>query len=347
MFLGPIIGGFLASNFKRTERDQNSAKYPFALPSTLIAGYCAFVALLVLFVLEEAPGQPQTNKSPVHGEAAESDRLLSHHTTIASTPVSKPKNVMMNTEELMTTAVSPKLPFHRIWTSNVVYTMLATFMIVGHLGSFTTLWPIFLSASGQAPQGQPLSHHSGGLALDRKQVALCMSSLGLTGVVLQVVIYPTLSDRFGTIRVWRSALWFFPLVYLVAPFCTLAVQRPFDSGTSSNSQPVLWLAVLLVLLLFTMGRTGVTPATSLLINDCTPHPSVRGTIHTTGTVAANLGKSIFPLVVLPVFGYGLQQGMVGLGFWCLTALALFTCAISGRVTEGSNGNEIMLEVNQV
>ena len=220
-------------------------------------------------------------------------------------------------------------------------------MIVGHLGTFTTLWPIFLSASSQSSANQPYSFHlSGGLAMDRRQVAVCMSFLGLVGVLLQVVIYPSLSDRFGTIRVWRSALWFFPLVYLIAPFCTLAVQHPSDPSVTSNTRPALWLAVSFVLLLFTVGRTGVTPAASLLINDCTPHASVRGTIHTTGTVVGNLGRSIFPVIILPVFGYGLQHGMVGLGFWCVAGLAAFTCMISGRVTEGSNGKEIVLEESQ-
>lgn len=346
MFLGPIIGGFLASNFRRSARDQSSAVYPFAVPSMLIAGYCTVIALLVMLVLGDAPNQPQNKDQPEHGEVVETEPLLSDRGTARDAAISKRKNMKTTTEETTTPAAAPKLPFHRMWTPNVIYTMLATFMIVGHLGTFTTLWPIFLSASAQTPQGQPSSHQSGGLAMNRRQVALCMSSLGLTGVLLQVVIYPTLSDRFGTIRVWRSALWFFPLVYLVAPFCTLAVRELSSPDITSNNRLVLWLAVLLILLLFTMGRTGVTPATSLLINDCTPHPSVRGTIHTTGTVFANLGKSVFPLIVLPVFGYGLQNGIVGLGFWCLMALALFTCAISRRVTEGSNGKEIVLEESQ-
>jgi len=98
-----------------------------------------------------------------------------------------------------------------------------------------------------------------------------------------------------------------------------------------------------VLLLFVLGRTGVTPATTLLINDCTPHPSVRGTIHTAGTVIGKLSRSLFPIAALAIFGGGLQIDLVGLGFWCIACLAVLACAASRWVKEGSNGNEIKVE----
>jgi hypothetical protein len=97
-----------------------------------------------------------------------------------------------------------------------------------------------------------------------------------------------------------------------------------------------------VLFLYVLGRTGVTPATTLLINDCTPHPSVRGTIHTTATVVNNLARSIFPIIAMSIFGQGMRVGVIGLGFWSIAALAILSCITSRWVTEGSNGQEIVL-----
>jgi len=134
-------------------------------------------------------------------------------------------------------------------------------------------------------------------------------------------------------------LFVFPVVYLLAPYVSLVASA--SSSTDANT-PAVWVAMALVLLLFVLGRTGVTPATTLLINDCTPHPSVRGTIHTAGTVVGNLGRSIFPIAALAIFGRGLQIGVVGLGFWCLACLAILACVASRWVQEGSNGNEIKL-----
>ena len=87
----------------------------------------------------------------------------------------------------------------------------------------------------------------------------------------------------------------------------------------------------------------MTPATTLLINDCTPHPSVRGTIHTTGTVVGNFSRSLFPIVAFAIFGRGQKMGVVGLGFWCLSGLAILAVVASNWVREGSNGKEIVLE----
>lgn len=363
MFLGPIVGGFLASDFAKKINDPSPHAFPFAVPMLLIGAYCVGIAVLVLVVLEDRQEGVQRDRRPLlmvlrnsvtslmfrssrkrdpeHGDAIESDSLLRGRPA-REISKSKIKSTMASTDELPSAAPVKTLPFRRMWTANVVSTMLATFMIAGHLGTFTTLWPIFLSASSSTTQSSPL-HLTGGLSMDRRQVAVQMSMLGLIGVLLQVVIYPYLSDKYGTIKVWRSALWFFPIVYFVAPFCTLAVFKSPDPDGPDRGKVALGIAVSSVLILFTIGRTGVTPATSLLINDCTPHPSVRGTIHTTGTVVGNLGRSIFPAILLPVFGYGLSHGTVGLGFWCLMAFAVLTCAINGRVVEGSNGKEIVLE----
>ena len=174
-----------------------------------------------------------------------------------------------------------------------------------------------------------------------REVGFAMSTLGAIGVTLQLVIYPMLNDRFGTIRIWRAALFVFPVAYALAPFPALIASLAIASV--SGKAIIVWISVGFVLLLFVVGRTGVTPATTLLINDCTPHPSVRGTIHTAGTVIGNLSRSFFPVIAFAIFGKGLEVGVVGLGFWCLACLGILACVASRWVEQGSNGREIVLE----
>lgn len=367
MFLGPILGGFLAPDFHHGITNKASRGYPFAVPSMLIAGYCVTIAALVYLMPEPQQVGPRNKRNcptprrsfttgfifralrmrRVHrADPTESEPLLHSNSSVNSQPRVSSKTPVSNVD-VLPADTSSKLPFRKMWTANVIRTMLATFLISGHLGTFVSLWPLFLSAPGR-PRDERISflHLSGGLNMDSRQVAVFMSLLGSFGVFLQIVIYPSLNDRFGTIRLWRSALWFFPVAYFIAPFLTVVEHTRSSSGGGANQKALLWTSVLFVLLLFTTGRTGVTPATSLLINDCTPHPSVRGTIHTSGTVFGNLGRSIFPAIILPVFGYGLQHGMSGLGFWCLGLVALLTCAISRLVEDGGNGTEIVIEENQ-
>lgn len=208
----------------------------------------------------------------------------------------------------------------RVCTYNVLCTMLAHFIITGHLGTFSTIWSIFLSTPVE--HADDSSHNffrlAGGVGLEPRHVGIVMSALGLIVVFLQVIIYPRLSDRFGTLRIWTSALYAFPLAYVMAPYPALVASESFGADSATYK----WLAMFCVLLVFGVGRTGVTPATTLLINDCTPHPSLRATIHSIATVLGNLARSIFPIAALAIFGQGLKIGVVGLGFWCLTCLAV-------------------------
>ena len=41
--------------------------------------------------------------------------------------------------------VRRKLPFRRIWTANVIFTFTAHFLLAGHVGTFNSLWFVFLS----------------------------------------------------------------------------------------------------------------------------------------------------------------------------------------------------------
>ncbi|KAF8851776.1 MFS general substrate transporter [Acephala macrosclerotiorum] len=345
MLLGPLIGGLLSS--------QNATgpfkAYPYAPPNIFAAAIYAIASIGVFFGLEE------TLESLQHTEGSLARRLWTKFTTrntsmdhgystIDSDEPDSPVKMSQLSQHIENQVPPPKkkvkLPFSRIWTWNVFCTMLAHFIIAGHIATFTNLWAIFLSTPVENSKHQhPPFFFSGGLGMQPRDVGFAMSTLGAVGVTLQLVIYPRLNDKFGTVNIWRTALFVFPFAYALAPYPALVGSANFTSGKTV----LVWLSVGFILLLFIIGRTGVTPATTLLINDCTPHPSVRGTIHTAGTVIGNLSRSVFPIVAFAIFGKGLDIGVVGLGFWCLACLGLLACVASRWVTEGTNGKEIVLE----
>lgn len=354
MLLGPLVGGLLSSN---AEEPSRSSKFPYLLPNLLVSAIYFVSAVGIAFRLKE------TLKGLEHVEESIFDRYWrrlrqalpgrkQHYAALGQDDCGTPTSPLMEISPTTPTAASSsasdpflppvpkkkrKLAFNRIWTFNVCCTMLTHFIISGHLGTFSNLWAIFLSTPIGSTKDQSLPlKFNGGLGMRPRDVGFAMSLLGAIGVVLQMAVYPTLQDRFGTLSVWRFALFIFPIAYLLAPFSSLVASRMQGEGV------LVWLCMSFILLLYVLGRTGVTPATTLLINDCTPHPSVRGKIHTAATVVGNLARSIFPVAALTVFGQGIKIGVVGLGFWCITCLAILSCITSGWVKEGSNGREIVL-----
>lgn len=344
MLLGPLVGGLLSSQ----GGDGTFRANPYAPPNIFAAAVFAIAAIGAFFGLEETLESLKNTDGSLARRlwnriTTRKNRIEHDYTPIESdepeTPV-KMSQLPEHNEHQDPPKKARKLPFSRIWTWNVLCTMLAHFIIAGHIATFTNLWAIFLSTPVQKLENQhPPIFFGGGLGMQPRGVGFAMSALGAIGVTLQLVIYPRLNDRFGTVNIWRSALYVFPIAYTLAPFPALVGSADLVSG----KKILVWLSVGFILLLFIIGRTGVTPATTLLINDCTPHPSVRGTIHTTGTVIANLSRSLFPVVALAIFGKGLDVGVVGLGFWCLACLGVLACIASRWVTEGTNGREIALE----
>ena len=244
-----------------------------------------------------------------------------------------------------------KLPFRRIWTPNVLFTLLAHFTTAFHVGTFNNLWFIFLSADRYDATAPPpelgSSYHphglfkfTGGLALPPRQVGIAMAILGVIGITLQLAIYPRVNEKWGTIASYRIFVYCFPLAYALAPY--LAIVHSSTQPPAPAAGFKVWLAICAVLLVQVVARTFVLPATMILVNNCSPHPSVLGTIHGIAQSVGSSARTAGPAVAGWLFGVGLNHGMVGVAWWGLAGIASFGVLTSTWVREGS-GHEIVLE----
>lgn len=241
-----------------------------------------------------------------------------------------------------------KLPFRRIFTPNVLFTLLAHFTTAFHIGTFNNLWFIFLSADRYTPTTQPTSEYhphgpfvfDGGLGMPPRLVGIAMAILGVIGITLQLFIYPRLNDRYGVIPLYRIFVYGFPIAYVLAPYLSIVPSKSIPPAPADG--PGVWLALCGVLLVQVLGRTFVLPSTMILINNCSPHPSVLGTIHGIAQSVGSAARTFGPAVAGYLFGVGLNIGVVGLSWWILAAIAAFGVLTSTWVREGS-GHEIVLE----
>ena len=239
-----------------------------------------------------------------------------------------------------------KLPFRRIWTRNVMFTLLAHFATAFHIGTFNNLWFIFLSAQRYDPDSSGQYHprgpfvFTGGLNLPSVQVGTAMSTLGIIGIVLQILIYPRCNDKYGVLPLYRLFVYGFPIAYLITPYLAIVPSRyppPQPAGGV-----LVWLALCIVLFFFVVSRTFVLPATMILINNCAPHPSVLGTVHGVAQSVGSAARTLGPGVAGYLFGVGLNIGVVGLAWWVLGVAGCLAVVTSLWVREGT-GHEITLD----
>ncbi len=243
----------------------------------------------------------------------------------------------------------PKLPFRRIWTANVLFTLLAHFATAFHIGTFNSLWFMFLSADRYEPDSTAATNayhphgpfvFTGGLNLPPMQVGTAMSILGVIGIVLQLLVYPRSNDNYGVLPLYRAFVYGFPIAYLLAPY--LAIVPSTAAPPKPASGPLLWVALCVILGIFVVSRTFVLPATMILINNCSPHPSVLGTVHGVAQSVGSAARTMGPAIAGFLFGTGLNIGIVGLAWWVLAIAGALAVLTSMWVREGS-GHEIILE----
>lgn len=358
IIVGPILGGLLsdpAGSYPDLLGDVAFFKsFPYATPNIVSALFLLGAAAAVWLFLEEThdalrDGPPdfgrrigQKLSSILRGRrsgystvpTSDADPDLDEAAGVATTPVKQGKRYTQT------------LPFRRIFTRNVSVTLFAYFLMTAHVGTFNSLWFVFLSTPTWDPatSEHPVRHlpfrFTGGLGLQPQSVGFAMAILGVVGITMQLLIYPALSARLGTLRSWRYFLPCFPPRVLPRPLPLRRAQH--HRAPAPKTGPAVWAALVAVLAIHVLGRTFALPSATILINNCTPHPSVLGTIHGLGQSVSSGARTVGPVIGGVVYGLGLNAGVVGLMWWILSGLAICGFVASQFVKEG-DGHEIWLE----
>ncbi|OJD18963.1 hypothetical protein AJ78_01075 [Emergomyces pasteurianus Ep9510] len=378
---GPVMGGVLAdpvtsypqlfgesSIFGGDTGVMWLTQYPYALPMLLNAVFLGFCAALVAFFLEETLDICKNSPTlwsyfweiisqalsfissrsshgysrPAFQDAEDSENLL-------EVSAENPHNYEL--EGRVTKIRQPKrvLPFRRIWTPNVLCTLLAQAFFDFQMGAFNNLWLLFLSTPRfdptdpvSPPQKLPFVF-TGGLGMPPQSVGFATSIVGIIGMVLQFSIYPSINSRLGTVRSYQYFLSIFPLAYALAPFISLS---PATSPPPAQATGIyVWISIVVVLFLQVLSRTFTLPASIILLNNCSPHPSVLGTVHGIGQSVSSAFRTIGPVFAGSWYGLGLEIGMIGLAWWLVAFASCLGCAAAFWLYEGS-GHEIILPGEQ-
>jgi MFS family permease len=233
------------------------------------------------------------------------------------------------------------LPFRRIFTRNVIITLLSRGVLAAHIGCFQNILYIFLSTP-RAKDGNQESKifFTGGLALPPNRIGIVLSIIGSIGIFFQLMAYPPLAAKFGTIICYRTSLLLFPFAYFIAPFMAIMPSSTLPPLPSSGI--FVWGGILAVLFLHVLGRTFAMPSATILVNNCCPHPSVLSTVHGIAQTVSSGMRMLGPLFGGWSFALALNWEFVAMPFWAMMVFSVFAATLSWWVYEG-DGHEIKLE----
>jgi MFS family permease len=227
---------------------------------------------------------------------------------------------------------NPPPPTGPTWTKDVINTLISFTLLPLHNSAFMNLFPIFLS-SPPAPADAPaassthsLIHFTGGLSLPSSTIGLFCSFFGIFGIAIQLLVYPRLQSRIGTLAAYKLALALFVPAYALAPYLSLL-------STSGIGRQHLAIAV--VLCMQVTARTFAIPSSVILLTNSSPHPSKLGSIHGAGNMVQSLARAVGPAVGGWIYAHGVEMGAVGVVWWVYLA-AVAGCGLwwSWRLREG-------------
>ncbi|CZT42525.1 related to E.coli tetracycline resistance protein TCR1 [Rhynchosporium secalis] len=340
VILGPILGGMLADpagTYPNMFGHIDFFKlYPYALPNIISAFFLICATLGVFFGLAETLdtirhhedlGMKCSRNIGALFRGRQSQALsyayvaVSGHDVASETDLEMaPASPTTPTREKAIPRWKHKLPFRRIFTYNVICTLVAHGLLATHLGTFNSLWFVFLSTPVANPKRpDPPGFHrrlpfifTGGLGMPPRDVDFAMAVLGVIGISMQLFIYPIINTRLGTVKSWRIFLYCFPIAYALVPYLSIVSSK--STPPAEKDGPLVWLCLCAVLFVQVTGRTFALPATTILVNNASPHPSVLGTMHGVGQSLSSAGRTLGPSIAGALYGLGLRKGMVGAVF---------------------------------
>ncbi|KAI1151084.1 major facilitator superfamily domain-containing protein [Nemania diffusa] len=364
--LGPLMGGLLADPALTLPGLFGEGavwgfdwifRYPYALPSLINTITLTITGLIVFLGLEETSSKRRNKPDPGLDLARRLKAIILrkpiddgyYKLETMNGPDSPSMDEPSEKRPVVATPAALKrprrsLPFKRVWTRNVIFTLVAEALFDFQLGAFTNLWTLFLSSPRSTPaetaaQSLPWVF-TGGLGMPAATVGLATSILGIIGMALQIFAYPPVHARLGTLRGFRYFMALFPVAYFLAPY--LAVLPSATASPKPASGVVVWAFMTVVQTFQVMARTVTLPASIILLNNCSPHPSVLGLVHGLGQSVSAGFRTVGPVVGGWWYGASLEAGVVGAAWWGVAGVAALGCASSFLIYEGS-GHEIILE----
>ena len=370
--IGPILGGFLAdpiasfpnvfgpgSHLGGKDGVGWMTSFPYALPNIVSSVFILSSALCVIFGLDETHGSlrgrpdygrklgrwivrnifrrgRETGEYDYHqlhdqDDLQDASPLLDQSGQVHRNPHSPTDSVAATpaTPAPLGVTKTSSISFRKIFNKNVILTLLSHHLLAMHISAFNALIFLFLPAPRADNKNARLPFFfTGGLGLSSKNVGLATAIIGVIGFPLQLLVYPWMNTKLGTLPSYRLFLPFSILAYLSVPYLALLPNKPL----------LMWPVLTVVLSLQVVSRTFSLPGTTLLVNNCTPHPSVLGMIHGLAQSVSSGARTIGPTVGGWGLGLGLGGNFVAAVWWAMACVAAINWCLLWAIYEGDAGH---------
>jgi hypothetical protein len=149
----------------------------------------------------------------------------------------------------------------------------------------------------------------------------------------QLVIFPWISKKLGSLRTFWLTLALYPFLYIMAPYLALLPKSLRIPG------------IVLLLVWKVTAQALSYPSLAIMLANASPSKKVLGTLNGAAAASASVMRGFGPTVSGAVDSVGVQIGMSGLAWWTIAAVAMmgwapgFAMKETRKTTQFSNTSE--------
>jgi MFS family permease len=188
-------------------------------------------------------------------------------------------------------------------------------------------------APSKATQRLPF-HFDGGFGWTTQTTGAFLAAQGFMQMFAQVILFPWVSKRLGSLRTFWITLSLYPILYLLAPYLAILPEKLRIPG----------LAVLLV------GKVTFQslsyPSLAIILANSSPSKKVLGTLNGVAMSSASISRGFGPTVSGAVDSLGNHLHMSGLAWWTIAAVALIGWLPGFALKEGTKRANFIVQEDE-
>lgn len=162
---------------------------------------------------------------------------------------------------------------------------------------------------------------TGGFAISTKTIGFILSSQGVLQMVAQLLVFPVVTRKYGTLTTFRAMVFLYPIYYCLVPYLALLPVFLRYPGIYAG------------LVFKVTAQSLAFPSMQIMIAKSAPSKRVLGTVNGFAASSASLARAFGPTLAGVVQAWGLSLGYSGLPWWSCAAVAVIGAAFSLWVVE--------------
>jgi hypothetical protein len=210
-----------------------------------------------------------------------------------------------------------KIDYSGAFTHRVLKVMCGYFILSLHSVTYSQFLPLFLAGSFKPDKLKFPFTIVGGFGMNTKTIGTLISSTGIMGILIILLIFPFLDNKLGTINGYRLSTSIFPLVYFLVPFTIFTVKDYNDIFPEWFSTIVLYSLTALRTLASATGAPQIN-----ILSHRASTPRHRAYVNSTIMTSLSFANFSAPLLFGWLMSVGEKYQIGWLIWWIISCLAL-------------------------